>query len=299
LGVQYAVFEDVLPALVWLDLTPFGSDGPWADFAASALTVHAASGAQYIQPTGQLNAVYFGQRPPLKWGSHASEFLVATQAATALMAALFEREFRGRGQRLEISKQEALMQIIRSDIAEYANNGVVRSRAGSPQQGEILISGTMRCRDGYVAMWPLEPYMVVNLARLMGDPPWSKEAWFENPFERANHAAEIRKDIENWLLDFTMEEIHELGQTNRIAVTPVFSPKEVARSPQLASRGFFAEAYAADGRPFPLAGLPFPSDFGQPMAPPPEPGQDNLLVYRDILGLSLEELNRLEEAGVI
>jgi crotonobetainyl-CoA:carnitine CoA-transferase CaiB-like acyl-CoA transferase len=164
----------------------------------------------------------------------------------------------------------------------------------------MAISGTMRCKDGYVALWPLEPYMIVNLAKLMGGPPWSKEVWFEDPFERAAHSAEIRESIEAWLLDFTMEEAYALCQANRIAISPVYSPDDVARSPQLQERGFFRQPALDSGDARALAGLPFPTDFPSPGGrAAPAPGQHNRLVYGELLHHSDDELARLVGMGVI
>jgi crotonobetainyl-CoA:carnitine CoA-transferase CaiB-like acyl-CoA transferase len=305
LGLTYAAFSDANAGLVWIDITPFGSDGPWSGFAAAPLTTQSAAGVHYLQPTGLINAPYFGERPPVRWGAHASEFLAAVQAATAVLAALFERGVSGRGQRVEVSKQEALMHIIRSDIDSFAHDGTVRTRAGGSGGGrrgggQMAISGTMRCKDGYVALWPLEPYMIVNLAKLMGGPPWSKEVWFEDPFERAAHSAEIRESIEAWLLDFTMEEAYALCQANRIAISPVYSPDDVARSPQLQERGFFRQPALDSGDARALAGLPFPTDFPSPGGrAAPAPGQHNRLVYGELLHHSDDELARLVGMGVI
>jgi crotonobetainyl-CoA:carnitine CoA-transferase CaiB-like acyl-CoA transferase len=305
LGLTFADFRGLNTKLVWIDITPFGSDGPWSNFAAAPLTTQSASGAHYLQPTGLINAPYFGERPPVRWGAHASEFLVAVQAATAALAALYECGVSGQGQRVQVSKQEALMHIIRSDIDSYAHDGTVRTRAGGAGGGrqgggQMAISGTMRCKDGYVALWPLEPYMIVNLARLMGDPAWSREAWFADPFERARHSAEIRGSIEQWLLDYTMEEAYALCQANRIAISPVYSPDEVARSPQLQERGFFRPAVFEGGAAFTLAGLPFPTDFPSPGdRPAPAPGQYNRLVYGELLHRSTDDLAALTEMGVI
>jgi itaconate CoA-transferase len=44
LGLTCADFSALNPGLVWIDIAPFGSDGPWSDFAAAPLTTQAASG---------------------------------------------------------------------------------------------------------------------------------------------------------------------------------------------------------------------------------------------------------------
>ena len=303
------------PSLVWVSITPFGDEGPWSGAPESPLTTLAASGGLYVQPDGYLNRQYYGQRPPVKWGGFASEFMIAVHAATAAMAALFARDLSGEGQRVEVSKQEALMHLVRHDIDMYPVRGVQRGRAGKPgatdmggapatggSPATVPIRGTMECKDGHVAFWPMEPDMVERLVKLLGDPQWSKEPWFEDPFERTEHGPEMRKTIDDWLVTLTKDEIYELEMEHGIAMSPVLDIPEVATSPQLQSRRFFKQIRTPSGESVPVPGLPFPADFSDiedPQAPAPRLGEHTRDVLATLLGRSDDQIVRLYESGIV
>ncbi len=97
-----AALEAANPGLVIVALTPFGLDGPKARWAATDLTIGAASCSMSI--TGEADL------PPLRWGSPQAWLHGAADMAVAALVALQERARSGRGQLADVSAQTSCLQ---------------------------------------------------------------------------------------------------------------------------------------------------------------------------------------------
>ena len=99
-GLGYDDLAEVNPGLVYVSISPFGQDGPKADYVATDLTIAAASGTVHI--AGYPDAAPVRVTAPQSWPHGASE------AAGAALIALAERARSGRGQHVDVSAQQAL-----------------------------------------------------------------------------------------------------------------------------------------------------------------------------------------------
>ena len=97
-----AAMEAANPGLVIVALTPFGLDGPKARWAATDLTIGAASCA--LSLTGE------AELPPLRWGSPQAWLHGAADMAVAALIGLQERARSGRGQLADVSAQTSCLQ---------------------------------------------------------------------------------------------------------------------------------------------------------------------------------------------
>lgn len=87
--------------LVWASVTPYGLDGPKANWAADELSIEAAGGLLSLQGDPD--------RPHVPVGYQQASCHGGGQAAADICIALFEREVSGRGQRIDTSAQAALV----------------------------------------------------------------------------------------------------------------------------------------------------------------------------------------------
>ena len=101
LGLGFEELSSRYPRLIYASITPYGQDGPWAQRAASDLTVEAAGGLLGLQGDPD--------RPPLPVGYPQAAFHAGVQAAADVAVALNEREASGQGQQLDVSQQAAIV----------------------------------------------------------------------------------------------------------------------------------------------------------------------------------------------
>ncbi|MEZ5410220.1 MAG: CoA transferase [Acidimicrobiales bacterium] len=97
-----AALEAANPGLVIVAMTPFGLHGPKARWAATDLTIGAASCSMSLTGEAEL--------PPLRWGSPQAWLHGAADMAVAALIALQERARSGRGQLADVSAQVSCLQ---------------------------------------------------------------------------------------------------------------------------------------------------------------------------------------------
>jgi crotonobetainyl-CoA:carnitine CoA-transferase CaiB-like acyl-CoA transferase len=186
-------------------------------------------------------------------------------------------------------------------LVRYFQDHVIAKRRGDLSwNGSSFI---LPCRDGRIQVniatqWEtLVEWMAGD--RMAGE--LTDEAWKEEKY-RQRHIGRLIEVMQAWTRTHSVGELFELGQAMRFPWAPVVSPGKVLESPQLRARQFFREDRdPVDGVSVAWPGAPY--RFTPPIDPPwkgaPRLGEDNLGVYRDELGLSEGEIERLSALKVI
>jgi crotonobetainyl-CoA:carnitine CoA-transferase CaiB-like acyl-CoA transferase len=127
------------------------------------------------------------------------------------------------------------------------------------------------------------------------------EKWKEEEY-RQNHLDHVIEVIQRWTRIHTARELFELGQLMHFPWAPIYSIKEVLRSPQLNSRGFFIEVdhpEISTSIKYPVTPFKLTDCSLDRWKRAPLIGEDNIQIYQRELGLSDEELKRLYSIHVI
>ena len=290
LGLGYDVLRDANPRLVLTSITPFGQTGPYRDYSATEIGLHAISGE--LSLAGQ-------PREPLKKGGNIALFLGGLYGFLGSMAALFQREETGRGQHVDVSVAEGFMSIIGGPLHEQSYNG---GRPPGRRPGGLgWPNGIRLCKDGYVmvftaygvgdAWWPGFAKMIsdgaeVEIPRAQPRDPEEQKPWDER--------------LTAWLAARTRREAHAQAQRRGLAFGYLATAPDALASPQLAHRRFFTDVdHPAAGR-LTMTGLPFLIDGERlALAPAPLLGEHNEVIYGGVLGLGREDMVRLRALGVI
>ena len=132
------------PRLVTVNITPFGETGPKAGWAATDLTLCAASGTMSL--TGDEDRAPLRISEPVVWN------IAALDAACAALLALHERRSSGLGQHASVSAQASYgstnQYMMTYPLAGADPGGRV---AGGIKLGPLQLQILNRCADGYVA----------------------------------------------------------------------------------------------------------------------------------------------------
>jgi len=276
------------PRLVVTSITPFGRTGPHRSYRGYHLNIYHGSGHAspfYQSPTGE-------ERAAPKAGGYLGEYDAGLMAAVGTVAAVIGRAASGRGQLVDVSKQEAMIAMERVDIARRANDPNAPSRGGP--------AGLAPAKDGYIMVTPLEFHQWEGLIRAMGNPEWAKADWCHDEAERYQHVDEARERTKEWSANLTRDEIYRRTQAEGTPTGPVRNVAEVRAWEQAQARGFFVpiEHEQAGEQVYPTAPYLFSKTPWAGRAAPLL-GQHNEQVYCDRLGYSRQELARLASLGVI
>jgi crotonobetainyl-CoA:carnitine CoA-transferase CaiB-like acyl-CoA transferase len=140
-----------------------------------------------------------------------------------------------------------------------------------------------------------------SLRSTMGDPEWSRDPRFDTVAGRWRHQDEIDAKLAEWTACSDHHELTHRLQAHGVPAGAVLDGVEVLADPQLVARGWWEPVTPPEiGEPFPMITPPWRMSGSpyQPLPPAPRLGEYNEFVYREILGLSAEELEADREAGV-
>ena len=219
-GVDLDAFEEAHPALVYAAATAFGWDGPHARRQPSEIATYAAGGSMYFCGDPE--------REPLMVHSYQAELHAGMQLSLGTLAALREAAASGRGQRVEVSAQEAMISDQVWLGSSWQWGGQVWRRRGT---------GLIPCADGAVIWGRASPevFLLMGRPELMDDPrAASQDGWLA-------WLPEVREMLIEWAADQPMQELYHLGQTLGLKMTPVNTVADLDASAQLRERGWWRE----------------------------------------------------------
>jgi crotonobetainyl-CoA:carnitine CoA-transferase CaiB-like acyl-CoA transferase len=143
LGLGYAALAEANPRLVMVSITPFGQQGPKANWAATDLTLTAASGVLFM--TGDED------RPPVHVSIPQAYLNAGAEAAVGALIALSARERDGLGQHIDISVQTAMMMTASfMGLAPGWNDLAAQRVGGGMKLGHLRLRFIYPCKDGHV-----------------------------------------------------------------------------------------------------------------------------------------------------
>ncbi len=293
IGLSWDTICQVNPALVYTSITPYGRSGPRADVKGDELTITHAGGLGNLLPTRSVDV----NRAPVKMGGYAVGYHGGITAALVTLAAVLGRVKTGRGRLIDISLQEAILSMVRVDIATSRYQGTTWSRV--PDRPPVM--GRMKTSDGYVVIGTPEDHHFRAFRELMGNPEWIGGEEWERLDYRTHHLMDVKEEMEGWMLQQRKDDVHHEAGKKGIAVGPINSAEGVMSNEQYAARGYFTEVEHPEAGKYRYAGWPYQMSVTPPRVGRPAPllGQHNEEIYCGALGYSAEEFEQLRSTGVV
>jgi formyl-CoA transferase len=222
-----------------------------------------------------------------------------------ILAALMQRHATGEGQQVEVSMQDAVVNLMRVSLRDHARLGASMKRTGN-QLGSGIPGTTYRCRPGgpndYVFVYTTRASNRhwERLLEVIGRPELKGDLRFADPEHRARHCAEVDGMISDWTRRHEKKEAMRILGEAGVPCSAVFDTLELTEDADLNRREVIVTVdHPARGR-FKMPGWPVRMESSRvPVRPAPLLGEHNREVYGELLGLDLGELERLAEEGVI
>ncbi|WP_284749799.1 formyl-CoA transferase [Amycolatopsis sp. RTGN1] len=304
-GYPWDKLSALNPRLIYASIKGFGP-GRYADFKAYEVIAQAMGGA--MSTTG------FEDGPPTATGAQIGDSGTGIHLVAAILAALFQRTSTGRGQRVQVAMQDAVLNLCRvklrdqqrlthGPLGEYPNDqfGDEVPRSGNASGGGQP-GWAVKCAPGgpndyiYVIV---QPPGWAPLARLIGKEELAEDPAWATPEVRLSKLDKMFALVEEWTEKHTKWEVMEKLNACNIPCGPILSTKELIEDDTLAELGSVVEVAHPERGSFKTVGCPLKlSDSPVEIERPPLLGEHNDEVLAE-LGYGEAELEKFRAAGVI
>ena len=275
MGITWAHVQKLNPRMIVASVKGFGP-GKYAECKVYENVAQCAGGA--ASTTG------FEDGPPLVTGAQIGDSGTGLHLALGIVAALYQRERTGRGQKVLAPMQDAVLNLCRvklRDQQRLERTGVMHeypqypdgqfgdavpragNASGGGQPGAILkCKGWEADPNAYIyfitqaAVWPA-------ICRVIGEEGWVDDAAYATPAARLLHLQPIFARIEKWTMTQDKFAAMDILNQHDIPCGPILSMKEIAADASLRESGTIVEVdhptrgrYLSVGNPIKMSDSP-------------------------------------------
>ncbi len=292
MGLGFAELQRINPRIILTSISGVGQTGPDRDSAMFDCIAQAKSGL--MSRNGESP-----DRPQLA-GTYIGDYLTAVYAALGTMFALYTRERTGIGQLVDV----ALLDSMFSSVGMFALQQALLGEA-LPKRGNRDLNAApanlFAALDGKIYVHAGTDPLFERFADLAGRRDLLDDERFRTLADRMAHADEIEAIVADWVGRRTTADAERMLNEAGIPCSTVLDLDAVVKSPQLEAREMLVSvahaklgALVVPGIPVKLSATP-----GSVRQPPPMVGEHNREIYRDLLGMSDDDLDALRAKGVI
>jgi formyl-CoA transferase len=295
MGFTWERIQQINPRIILASIKGFGP-GPYEDCKVYENIAQCAGGA--ASTTG------FDDGPPLVTGAQIGDSGTGLHLALGIVAALYQRNTTGRGQKVLAAMQDGVLNLCRvklrdqqrlahgplTEFPQYPHGtfgeAVPRSgnASGGGQPGWIL-----KCKG-----WETDPnayiYFITQapvweaICDVIGEPGWKTHPDYAKPKDRLPHLKQIFDRIEQWTMTKTKFEAMEILNKYDIPCGPILSMKEIAEEKSLRDTGTVVEVDHPTRGKYLTVGLPIKlSDSRADVTRSPLLGEHTEEILRDVL----------------
>ena len=311
MGLTWEHIHATNPRMILASVKGFGP-GRYEDCKSYENVAQCAGGA--ASTTG------FDDGPPVVTGAQIGDSGSGLHLALGIVCALYQRHATGRGQKVSVSMQDAVLNLCRvklRDQQRLERTGVLDeypqfpdghfgeavpragNASGGGQPGSILkCKGWETDHNAYIyfitqaAVWPA-------VCKVIGEESWAEDEGYKTPAARLPKLKSIFGRIEQWTMTKTKFEAMEILNHYDIPCSPVLSMKEIAEDDALRANGTIVEVdHPVRGR-YTTVGMPIKmSDSPVDITSSPLRGEHTVQVLRE-LGYGDEAVAALRNKNVI
>lgn len=291
--------DDLDPRLVYVRISVFGQDGPYSHRPGLDRLGIAYGGLLHL--TGEPD------RPPVRPGVTISDYLTGVFAAMAAVAGLYGRDAGAAGQGggtgavIDAPLYGAVLRVLEWTLAGYDRMGTVRHREGNRLRNSAPLDNYPTGDGAYICIVGGSDANFGRLCRAMGRDDLLSDPRYATLAGRSEHADEINGIVAAWTAGLGAAEIEAVCIAHDVPVGTAYSAADIFDDPHMAARG---DLVAVED---PVVGpirqqAPFPRFVGHPTPVPagaPRLGADNREVWCELVGLSPDEFEALQRAGIV
>ena len=294
LGLGYDVLSKLNPRLIYATIKGFGTYGPYSGFKSFEPIAQAMGGAMGV--TG-----HPGGPPTYTWAA-IGDSGTGMHMAIGILAALQQRHQSGKGQHVEVSMQDSVVNLIRVALRDHQRYGHPPERAGN-QLGRTVPGTTYPCAPGgpndYVYIFA-QPQMWKPFLSVMGRPELADDPRYETPEARWENRDSMNAIVAEWTRQRTKHEVMKLMGDAGVPCGACLDTGEVLADPHLHAREMIVDVDYPTRGTYQTVGSPIKlSDSPVTVQRPPLLGEHTEALLGTLCGLGADEVKKLKAGGVV
>ena len=292
MGLSYDTLVTDNPGLIYCSLTGYGQTGPYHDRPGYDFVIQAQGGIMSI--TGPAGG------EPYKVGVAISDITAGLFAATAILAALHEREYSGMGQAIDVALLDAQVAWLANVGQNYLVTGLSPARYGNAHPS-IVPYETFPTRDGAIAVAIGTDDQFRKFCIQIGRPDLCNDDSYRTNFARVANRTRLIPLLQDIFRTRPAGEWIDLLLAIGVPAGPINDVAGALDDPHVRARGMVQTVDHPTAGRIELLGpvAKFSrTPAGIRLAPPPL-GYDTSAILGDLLGYLPEEIDRLHALGVV
>ncbi len=292
LGVDYATLAAINPRIVYCSITGYGQTGPYVERAGYDFIIQAQGGVMSI--TGP------EEGEPYKVGVAIADITAGLFAATAILAALHERERSGMGQAIDVALFDAQLAWLANVAQNYLATGETPQRYGNAHPS-IVPYETFATADGRIAVGIGTDAQFRKFCRAAGCPELAEDARFSVNRARVEHRRALIPQLQAIFRSRSTAAWLDLCESLGVPAGPINDVAAALTDPQATARAMVQSIDHPTAGPVKLLGpvAKFGRTPAQIRTAPPPLGYHTDEVLRDLLGYDADRIADLRLGAVI
>jgi len=293
LGLGYEELKKINPRIVYGAVSGFGHYGPYKDRAGYDIIGQAMSGLMSTTgwPGGE----------PTRTGTAMSDILAGLSVAIGLLAALRHRDVTGIGQKVDVSLVDSTVASMEIINQIYLVEGRLPERIGNRYESTYPYD-SFKANDGSMVIGAANDKLWQKLCVIMGQPELGLKAEFDTNWKRVQEHEAVKSIVQAWTMTKSVKDIVDVLLEAGIPAAPINNIEQVVNDPHIAgAREMFVEVDHPKAGKMKITGSHIKLSETKPSIKTPSPllGQHNDEVYKELLGLSIEEIAAMKKEALI
>ena len=293
-GLDYESIKKINPKIVYCSITGFGQNGPYASRGGYDYLVQAMGGIMSI--TGEKKGL------PTKIGVGVSDIITGLYATISILSALRFRDQTSLGQHLDISLLDSQVSWLSYVAQSYLISGNIPDRIGNDHPS-IVPYQTVKAKDGLMVLAIANDRQFKNFCEFSGLYDLCENSKFKSNSSRVKNRKELNKIIGKTILKKTITEwVQGLTKIN-VPCGPINNIKQVFDDPQVKSRKMKINMKHKKSKTGKINIVGSPMNFSvskiRYKKTPPTLGEDTKKFLNRFLKISIPEIKKLKDEGII
>ncbi|WP_137176760.1 CaiB/BaiF CoA-transferase family protein [Roseomonas sp. AR75] len=291
-GLDYDSLAKANPRLVYLSVTGFGQDGPYAKRRGYDTVFQAMTGM--VSLTGEQGG------EPCKAGLPVADLSSGLWGAIAVLSALLGRNSSGQGTHIDFSMFDGQVSLLTIAAARWFALGEVPTRMGTEHPGRVPSAAFATADGGHVQITCNDPHWA-PLCKLLGVEDWGADPRVATNAARLENRAEVMQKLGEAIRGWKRDDFVEACVAAGVPGGPVLNVREVVEDRHVQSRGMVETFAHPTLGEFPALPVPFRfSGYDRlNVDRPPMLGEHTDQVLRERLGLDEAAIATLRQEGAI